>query len=405
MASFPMSTVQGHILLLVCVWTISTVALPAGSCVKKSVIAIPRWHIYHRLCKPIVIGHRGNPLHFQENTFEGFKSVRRFGANAFELDVYLTKDGKLVLFHDKNALRTTGVNRPIQDMTSKEIKKLRYLKKIKYGPNIITYRRRRKVVFLERVLRWAKGKKILIVLEMKPTDVLLNAAKVKNTIKTSRAVAKMVKKYKMHDQVLAISFNYYATISAKRAYHKLVVGTFIVDVAWRFPPVFYHLINTQMVKLLPGLKGCLKNLPSSNKTMDYYFVNGVMEKFMRASYTFITPVIFNNPQYGGQKNKKTMKMVRRSYGKGFVVGTGGFFDIKLPQKKVSAVLALHRNVIKLGAKMIITDDLIKTKRLIRSAMGRKCHHHHYHRHGHNYNYNNHDELARQDHEIEAASRV
>ena len=126
---------------------------------------------------------------------------------------------------------------------------------------------------------------------------------------------------------------------------------------------------------------------------------------MRASYTFITPVIFNNPQYGGQKNKKTMKMVRRSYGKGFVVGTGGFFDIKLPQKKVSAVLALHRNVIKLGAKMIITDDLIKTKRLIRSAMGRKCHHHHYHRHGHNYNYNNHDELARQDHEIEAASRV
>ena len=59
---------------------------------------------------------------------------------------------------------------------------------------------------------------------MKPTDVLLNAAKVKNTIKTSRAVAKMVKKYKMHDQVLAISFNYYATISAKRVSKTLLAN-------------------------------------------------------------------------------------------------------------------------------------------------------------------------------------
>ena len=91
-------------LLLVLFSTVFIHGTTADSCVKTCTPVIPRWHIYHKLCKPIIIGHRGNPLHYQENTMEGFKSVHRFGANAFELDVYLTVDGELVVFHDRNTL-------------------------------------------------------------------------------------------------------------------------------------------------------------------------------------------------------------------------------------------------------------------------------------------------------------
>merc|ERR1712141_840542 len=393
-------------LLFLLFWTTSSAqVLPTESCIKKNTPAIPSWHIYHKLCKPIIIGHRGNPLHFQENTMEGFKSVRRFGVSAFELDVYLTKDGKLVLFHDKNTLRTTGVNRAIQEMTSSEIKKIRYLKNIKYGKNTVTYNRKRRIAFLDQVLRWAKGKKILIMLEIKPSDVILNAAKEQNTVKTSTAVAKMVKKFRMHRQVLVVSFNYYATLSAKRANPHLAIGTFYVEMGWRLPSALYRLINLQLSRLLPGLKDCLKTLPSSNRTLGYFLTTGSLEKSIQASFAFIMPNIFNNPEYGGPMNNNTMQMVRGNYGRKFVVGTGGFYDIHLPKEKIRSSLETHKRVIKLGVKMIFTDDLIKTKRLVRKTIKAKCHFRH-HRHRNHYNRDQHNtELVDQDTEIEAAQRA
>ena len=62
--------------------------------------------------------------------------------------------------------------------------------------------------------------------QMKPSDLLLNVAGVKNSIETGQAVAKLVKKYKMHKQVIVISFNYFATLSAKRVSHLMVCSLF-----------------------------------------------------------------------------------------------------------------------------------------------------------------------------------
>ena len=110
--------------LAVCItWNIGTSSaaktakkVPLDACFKTCASGIPKWHIYHRLCKPIILGHRGNPLLHQENTMEGFKSAYRQGASGFELDVFLTKDKKLVLFHDVNALVS---NPPFQDKRCK----------------------------------------------------------------------------------------------------------------------------------------------------------------------------------------------------------------------------------------------------------------------------------------------
>jgi len=46
------------------------------------------------------IGHRGAPYFFPENTLASFRHALDVGANALEFDVCLTKDKRLVLFHD-----------------------------------------------------------------------------------------------------------------------------------------------------------------------------------------------------------------------------------------------------------------------------------------------------------------
>lgn len=64
---------------------------------------IPSDHLFHEKAKPLVLGHRGQPRKFQENTIEGIKSVTGLRGDGFETDIYLTDYNQLVLFHDDNA--------------------------------------------------------------------------------------------------------------------------------------------------------------------------------------------------------------------------------------------------------------------------------------------------------------
>ena len=72
----------------------------------------------------IIAGHRGNPSAYPENTLEAFNSAISAGADMIETDIRETKDGVLVLMHDENAKRTTGVDKNVADMTLSEIKSL-----------------------------------------------------------------------------------------------------------------------------------------------------------------------------------------------------------------------------------------------------------------------------------------
>ncbi len=47
-----------------------------------------------------VIGHRGAPYHFPENTIASFRKALDLGANGLEFDLCLTKDKRIVVFHD-----------------------------------------------------------------------------------------------------------------------------------------------------------------------------------------------------------------------------------------------------------------------------------------------------------------
>ncbi|GAI19004.1 unnamed protein product, partial [marine sediment metagenome] len=72
---------------------------------------------------PLIIGHRGAKGIAPENSLSGFKKAIELGIDGVELDVHLTKDGKLVVIHDVDIKRLAGLKIPIKQLTFEELKK------------------------------------------------------------------------------------------------------------------------------------------------------------------------------------------------------------------------------------------------------------------------------------------
>ncbi len=71
-----------------------------------------------------ITAHRGASAQYPENTMAAFRGAQELGADWIELDVQQTRDGEIVVMHDTNTRRTTGVRGYIWDMTLEEVRKL-----------------------------------------------------------------------------------------------------------------------------------------------------------------------------------------------------------------------------------------------------------------------------------------
>jgi glycerophosphoryl diester phosphodiesterase len=71
-----------------------------------------------------IIGHRGASYDAPENTLASFKLGYQQKADADELDIYLTKDGKIIVIHDSNTYRTTGVSNKVATATFDDLRRL-----------------------------------------------------------------------------------------------------------------------------------------------------------------------------------------------------------------------------------------------------------------------------------------
>ena len=68
--------------------------------------------------------HRGGAKTAPENTLASLEAAINNLSDYAEIDVQETKDGELVLLHDNNLKRTTGVNWKIWETTLEEVKTL-----------------------------------------------------------------------------------------------------------------------------------------------------------------------------------------------------------------------------------------------------------------------------------------
>ena len=98
-----------------------------------------------------VFAHRGyHDEKYPENSIPAFKKALRYKYN-IELDVHLTKDEKVVVFHDFNLKRMCGVNKKVEDLTYNEL--------VKYNLLDTKY----KIPLLSEVLDLVNGKVVLLV--------------------------------------------------------------------------------------------------------------------------------------------------------------------------------------------------------------------------------------------------
>jgi len=70
--------------------------------------------------KPLVIGHRGASGTEPENTLRAFERAYRMGADGIELDIFLTKDQRIVVTHDNNTYRITKQRKLVTQSTKKK---------------------------------------------------------------------------------------------------------------------------------------------------------------------------------------------------------------------------------------------------------------------------------------------
>ncbi|MEM8808175.1 MAG: glycerophosphodiester phosphodiesterase [Cyanobacteria bacterium P01_G01_bin.38] len=169
------------------------------------------------LQRPLILGHRGVPEEHPENTMAGFKRAIELGLDGVELDVFLTKDEKLVVFHDLDTERLTGVPGTITDMTWAEIQQLRVKQTLNVGDKTIDYDREESIVLLEDVLEETRGK-LLVDIEIKAYSLDFGQRH------TGTAVANLIRRMGVESDVFVTSFNFWPLIWLERAYPGLESG-------------------------------------------------------------------------------------------------------------------------------------------------------------------------------------
>ncbi|WP_051962501.1 glycerophosphodiester phosphodiesterase family protein [Mesoaciditoga lauensis] len=70
----------------------------------------------------VILGHRGYSGAYPENTMLSFQKALEYKADGVELDVHLSKDGKMVVCHDEDMYRTYGKHAWIKDETLNEMR-------------------------------------------------------------------------------------------------------------------------------------------------------------------------------------------------------------------------------------------------------------------------------------------
>lgn len=128
------------------------------------------------------VGHRGFSGQFVENTWRSFEAAFETGVDAVELDLQLSKEGKVVIFHDGTLERLAGDKRAVCKLNVAELKEL-------------TLEKGEKILTLEELFQRA----------LKPWFFYLELKEGGETL--VKATLDLVKKYEMEERVAFLSFS------------------------------------------------------------------------------------------------------------------------------------------------------------------------------------------------------
>src|SRR5271157_1482269 len=158
---------------------------------------------------PILFAHRGVSALAPENTLASFNRALADGAEAIELDVKLTADGKVVVLHDQTVNRTTNGQGDVGKLSLAEVQRLDAGSR--FSPEFAGER----IPTLDEVFT-SIGKKLFINIEITnyatPTDAL------------PIHVSELVRRYQLEDWVMFSSFNALNLIRLRGLLPQIPVG-------------------------------------------------------------------------------------------------------------------------------------------------------------------------------------
>lgn len=160
-------------------------------------------------------GHRGASGYAPENTLEAFSLAAEQKADGVELDVQLTKDGKLVVIHDETIDRVSGQRGFVKDFTLEELKKLNVNKTIPAYKAVC-------IPTLEEVYDLLKGTGLTINVEIKSSIIWYPDIEEK-TLELTRRMG-------MLDKVIFSSFNHYSIRKLRELDSSVETGILYSDV-------------------------------------------------------------------------------------------------------------------------------------------------------------------------------
>tara|TARA_R100001369_G_scaffold92530_1_gene138153 strand:+ start:2409 stop:3284 length:876 start_codon:yes stop_codon:yes gene_type:complete len=193
----------------------------------------------------LVAAHRATNPNYPENSLAAIAESIRIGVDIVEIDIRKSKDGELVIMHDKTIDRTTNGTGKVDDFTLAELKEF----KLKLGNDVTN----EQVPTFEEVLQLTKGKMLLDV------DFKLEGeAAVKQTFE-------LIEKYGMEDQILFFLYDYPETAQ----YQKLNKDIKIM-------PRAYSRKDIRNIRKLEDI--------SIIHIDDSYYRNGTMRRLIKSGY-------------------------------------------------------------------------------------------------------------------------
>ena len=168
---------------------------------------------------PLILAHRGLVTEYQENTLAAVQcALDNQYCQGAEFDVFLTKDNQVVLFHDENMKRLTGIDRSIYEMTWNDLKTIEILPEIEVDGGLRKYTGPARIPLLEEVLETIKGENFFVDIELKAYAPSWAKRKI------GREVARIVKQMEMLEQVVCTSFNFFMLYDLEKMYRSISSG-------------------------------------------------------------------------------------------------------------------------------------------------------------------------------------
>ncbi len=144
--------------------------------------------LYHEPGKILVASHRATHIAYPENSIAAMKESIRIGVDIIETDVRETKDGVLVIMHDKSIDRTTTGKGNVADLTYAQLQQ--YFLLFNGKPT------KEKIPRFKEVLNVVKGK-IMLDIDYKADGE-----------RAARNTTKLLRKKKMEGQCLFFLYDY-----------------------------------------------------------------------------------------------------------------------------------------------------------------------------------------------------